>query len=98
MSESPVESPTEDRDVAVPGHLAQDEMNILLSGGNYSTDEDAMAAEFLNGGDHFDDITHNMRRTTVSTDTLPRERMHAIVANRGLSRPIPKQWVARTPK
>ena len=58
--------------------------------------------QLLDGGEHFDGTTSTMRRHMLRLSTrglhhvsliLPREKMHAVVVEKGLKRPTPIRWV-----
>jgi DDE superfamily endonuclease len=51
----------------------------------------------LHGGEHFDDVSRDIRRrgqrtVRAATTVLPQQRLHDSVANQGLRRPTPKSW------
>ena len=59
-------------------------------------------SQLLDGGEHFDGTTYTMRRHMTrqsnrglegASSILPRERMHAIVVEKGLKRPTPIRWL-----
>lgn len=74
--------------------LAIDQAEIAANGGIPST---ATPDQLLHGGEHFDDVTANMRRNVQyrarkDSGKLPQELMLESVVAQGLKRPNPKSW------
>jgi hypothetical protein len=100
LDQATQESPFEEINEEVADHLDSDQVNILLSGGSsLFTDTTFSPEALLHGGEHWDDVSRNVRvsRRGTGTDKLPREVMCEIVENRGLRRPTPNTWIGTTP-
>ena len=61
-----------------------------------STDDNEFSPSgLLNGGNHFEDVNRNLRRSigrSQQNGELPQARLHASVVDQGLVRPTPKNW------
>jgi hypothetical protein len=85
----------DETDVVVK-QTAVDQMNIEVTGAVplVSSDEAGMPLPIalLHGGEHFDDVDRNARRRREREDSmtiLPRERLHALIVEKCLTRPAP---------
>jgi hypothetical protein len=100
LDQATQESPLEEVNEEVADHLGSDQVNILLGGGSsIVTNSTFLPEALLHGGEHWDDMSRNVRvsRRGTGTDMLPRKVMCKIVENRGLRRPTPNTWIGTTP-
>lgn len=79
--------------------LMQDHFEMEMSGGVplERTENNALSpAQFLQGGEHFDETDRNQRRQEERVHrrqgVLPRDKMHETIAKQDFGRPTPTTW------
>ena len=79
-----------------PSELLQDDVAYNVSLGGFELGETDLASirptELIDGGDHFDDVSRNIRRQQMSSSRLQKEQLLQFVVNQGFTRPRPNGW------